>query len=185
MAPPPQPVPGDYFFTNPSGRSVCKAYTAPPRIRGQYICTIAKGTYLGPVTAVESTADYVTIEVRGYWINIYAKINNAHFARRVRRICVQHWVQWGWHHGHEEPVEEPPDRPAANHVGTQSCALAAGTAEAVKSPAHFQDKRVLASWTPAADLCDQYMPGLRGRADPGAHECVRRGLGLGSEVDFR
>ena len=104
-APPPQPAAGDYYLTNHSGRSVCKAYTAPPRIGGKYICTIAKGTYLGPVTAVEITVDFVTIEVRGYWINIWSKINNAYFARRVRRVCVQHWVQCGWHHDQEELEE--------------------------------------------------------------------------------
>ena len=70
---PTQPDIGDYYLTNPWGCSVCRAYDMPPSLRGKKICTIAKGTYLGPVTTVESTKDFVTIEVRGYWINIFAK----------------------------------------------------------------------------------------------------------------
>ena len=38
-----------------------------------------------------------------------------------------------------------------------TCALVTVSAETVESTAHFQEKRVLASWTPTADLCDQYM----------------------------
>ena len=38
-----------------------------------------------------------------------------------------------------------------------TCALVKGSTETVESTAHFQEKRVLASWTPRADLCDQYM----------------------------
>ena len=89
---------GDYFFTRPFGRSICKAYTAPPRVGGHYICTIAKGTYLGPVTTVEVFGDFVSIEVRGYWINISSGKNNAVFAWKVPHEEVQSWERWGWHH---------------------------------------------------------------------------------------
>ena len=47
-------------------------------------------TYLGPVTSVEITADFVTIEVGGYRVTIWSQINNAHFARRVPPACVVH-----------------------------------------------------------------------------------------------
>ena len=94
----PQPVPGDYFRTNPGGRSVCKAYTAPPSIRGHCICQLAKGIYIGPVSQVEISADFVTIEVRGYWINVWSAVCNAHFAEKVPQQTVDYWVHCGWQH---------------------------------------------------------------------------------------
>ena len=94
----PRPAPGDYFLTNRYGRSCCRAYTAPPAIRGRLICSITQGTYLGPVNQVEVSAIFVTIEVRGYWINVWAAEGNAHFARKVPQRTVDSWVHRGWHH---------------------------------------------------------------------------------------
>jgi len=95
---PPSVLPGDYFRTNIGGSSRCKAYDAPPRVVGQYICTIAPGTCLGPVRDVELSNSHLTILVQGYWINIWCSTNNAYFASKVDRAEIQQWEARGWQH---------------------------------------------------------------------------------------
>ena len=95
---PPSILPGDYVRTNIGGLSRCKAYDAPPRVLGNYICTIDQGTYLGPIRDIELSNSHLTILVRGYWINIWSADNNAHFARKVDRAEIQEWAARGWQH---------------------------------------------------------------------------------------
>ena len=95
----PQVETGDYFQTKWWGRSRCKAYTAPPSTAGgRYICTLAQGTFLGPVISYELNGRYLSIEVRGYWINVWDGWNQASFAHRVSRQEVESWEQMRWYH---------------------------------------------------------------------------------------
>ena len=95
---PPEVATGDYFRTRGSGSSRCKAYSAPPGIGGRYICTVEQGIYLGPVGEYELTDRYLTIEVRGYWINVFDCSNQVSFAHRVPRQEIAAWEQKGWCH---------------------------------------------------------------------------------------
>ena len=72
----------------------CKAYDAPPRVRGTYRTTIEPSTTLGPVEAVEHRGDFVTILVRGYWINVWK--NGIPFAFAVCPDVVDEWRSNGW-----------------------------------------------------------------------------------------
>ena len=75
----------------------CKAYTKPPRCGdGVYITTISPGTYLGPVENYDVTAEYATILVRGYWINV--RYCGVKFADKVPDATVQGWYRMGWRH---------------------------------------------------------------------------------------
>ena len=98
---------GDYVRTRGGGTGIrCKAYRAPPSRRmpgGEvYIATIAPNTYLGPVEEYEYTSNFVTIEVRGYWINIWrAEVPHSvvghTFASLVARHEVAKWKKNGWY----------------------------------------------------------------------------------------
>ena len=95
----PQVETGDYFQTKWWGRSRCKAYTAPPSTAGgRYICTLAQETFLGTVISYELNGRYLSIEVRGYWINVWDGWNQASFAHGVSRQEVESWEQMGWYH---------------------------------------------------------------------------------------
>ena len=39
---------------------------------------------------------FVTIEVRGYWTNVWSADRNAHFAKKVPQQTVDYWVHCGW-----------------------------------------------------------------------------------------
>ena len=53
----------------------CKGYSMWPGTKpiGTYWRTIDAGTYIGPVTAVKVGPTYVTIFVRGWWINVWKR----------------------------------------------------------------------------------------------------------------
>ena len=71
---------GQYYVTPPWWSKIkCKAYDAPP-LEGKLITTISPSTYLGPVEDSRVTTKFVTICVRGYWINVWG-------ARQERRIA--------------------------------------------------------------------------------------------------
>ena len=82
-----------YFVTEPPpSRIVCKAYSEPPGHGGRYITSIAKGSFLGPVDqwAEYSTADgvFVTVQIRGWWINVWKEKPTSKLDRRGRRCGV-------------------------------------------------------------------------------------------------
>ena len=77
----------------------CKAYTAPPNSGGRYICTIEPSTYLGPVERVLVSNVFVTILVRGYWINVWkARVGGFgnSFAYLVDEDLLFSWHLRGW-----------------------------------------------------------------------------------------
>ena len=76
----------------------CKAYAQPPP-DGEYITTIAPGTYLGPVEDWQFSERFATICVRGYWINVWTRRANGegvHFATVEPDVEVQRWRKQGW-----------------------------------------------------------------------------------------
>ena len=106
----PRPVieTGCYFKTRgPDSRIVCKAYTRPPGKGGKFITRISKETFLGPVERYEHSREFATIEVRGWWINVWKKGNERHpqhatsgisFARKVDQEVISSWENLGWRH---------------------------------------------------------------------------------------
>ena len=114
----PRPIPrvGGYALTKPSPTKIrCKAYTAPPLRGGELITTIAPGTSLGPIEAEEQSEMFVTIQVRGYWINIWRAHWNSpdqkggtNYATLVTQPEIDDWEQHGWRH---LPASEVPASP--------------------------------------------------------------------------
>ena len=100
MAPRVHPSKNDYFLTKPVPTNICcKAYVNPPSVEDRYgyILTIAPGTYLGPVEEVEHTHRFVTIRVKGYWINVWtSERGGKHFAKAVNKATVDQWTRRGW-----------------------------------------------------------------------------------------
>ena len=111
----PRPVieTGCYFKTRgPDSRIVCKAYTRPPGKGGKYITSISKGAFLGPVGAYEHSREFATIEVDGWWINVWKKDKRyrcsgisftapgIHFASKVTEQEMAVWEERGWRHSH-------------------------------------------------------------------------------------
>ena len=97
---------GEYYRTKPRWqRTRCVAYDAPP-YDGRKLATLAPNTVVGPVENHLSTDDFVTICVRGWWINIWAAKDmrrpqitypyGCKFARRVPDWEVRHWRSRGW-----------------------------------------------------------------------------------------
>ena len=93
----PFPRQGDYFRTRPPPTRVrCRAYTAPPN-RGGLICSITPGTTLGPVEASVHSGQFVTIMVRGWWVNVWsAERGGVNFAYRCEDAEVADWHFHGW-----------------------------------------------------------------------------------------
>ena len=86
---------GTYFVTKPLPTKIrCKAYDMPVMFGGEHICTFDPGTYLGPVEAFTSTPDFMTICVRGYWINVWGF--GQPYARLVDWTEVEAWRLQGW-----------------------------------------------------------------------------------------
>ena len=100
----PEPVQGQYWRTKTHATIRCKAYTCPPlpEAGGRWICTITPGTTLGPVETWLSSESYVTILVRGYWINVWCSTSPrgtpVHFAIPVPQQEVAGWATRGWEH---------------------------------------------------------------------------------------
>ena len=100
----PEVFAGQYWVTRSEKNTKirCKAYTAPPLpgAGGCEICVIQPGTSLGPVANWVSTPRYVTILVRGYWINVWCSSsprgNAVFFARPVPVRVVEAWKLRGW-----------------------------------------------------------------------------------------
>ena len=96
MAPPPVLQLGEYVITRNDGTTArCKAYDAPCPF-GIYICTIDPGTMLGPIEEVLDVGDYVTILVRGYYINVWAASNQYSFAFKVPSSTMSWYRSLGW-----------------------------------------------------------------------------------------
>ena len=92
---------GDYFVSRRLPTSIrCKAYSEPPiHDCGSYITTLGPGTYFGPVECVEYSPLFITVLVRGYWINVSrwrADGSSVQFAHRVPRSEVDMWRAHGW-----------------------------------------------------------------------------------------
>ena len=93
----PQVETGDYVRTLPVGKTRCVAYTAPPSVGGARITSISQGTYLGPVGLWEQTPAFTSVEVRGYWVNVWASQPRPKlFASVVPREVVNAWIAPGW-----------------------------------------------------------------------------------------
>ena len=94
---------GDYFCTRQLPTRVrCVAYTAPPP-NGRRITVISPGTFLGPVGCYRHIEKYSTIEVRGYWINVWRADANGDgrpvwFASKVPKDVVSQLCEHGWYH---------------------------------------------------------------------------------------
>ena len=127
---------GDYVRTKPLPTAiVCKAYTAPPSSvaypgsglsisGGEFITSFSPDTYLGPITAIEITRDFVTVQLHGdHWVNIWrydplfacedcgapmgmcfcpseyaSAFVGVWYARKVDASEVKGWVLRGWQH---------------------------------------------------------------------------------------
>ena len=101
---------GDYVRTRVAPtKTVGRAYTAPPDVRhrtlelrggGAHIVTIAPGTYLGPIEDFAISGRFLSILVRGYWVNIW--IRPMHGERGATIACkapaweVEEWRANGW-----------------------------------------------------------------------------------------
>ena len=104
----PQVETGDYVRTLPVGKTRCVAYTAPPSVGGARITSISQGTYLGPVGQWEQTPAFTSVEVRGYWVNVWASQPRPKlFASVVPREVVNAWIAQGWSVWEDFPT--PPD----------------------------------------------------------------------------
>ena len=116
--PRPWPQIGGYVQTKRHPTRIrCKAYTAPPGgDGGDLITTIDPGTSLGPIEDVQHTSLFVTIMVKGWWINIWHWRNNPHelmtnniginYATVYEQADIDEWEQHGWRHaaiGQPEP----------------------------------------------------------------------------------
>ena len=87
---------GDYVVTKelPTGIR-CKAYTQPPsQGDGIYLQTFPPGTRLGPVEQVEKTADFVTIRVEEFWINIRGSKYRNGRVKNTAFAFVERWGAW-------------------------------------------------------------------------------------------
>ena len=94
------PAVGDYYRTRGGHTRIrCKGYSAPPTVGGRWLGTCAPGTYLGPVEEFVSGCGFVTILVRGWWINISSEEGGrlVHFAYRVPPHEVLAWRRAGWY----------------------------------------------------------------------------------------
>ena len=99
-APRPEVAHGDYLLTKPAPTAiVCKAYDQPFPA-GSYITRIASGTYLGPVEEFLHTPTFVTVLVKGYYINIWRRkpssTRGVTFAAVVAKPFVDSWIRAGW-----------------------------------------------------------------------------------------
>ena len=105
----PLPRKGNYCQCKPLPTRIrCKAYDVPPSVgirSGKDPHTVMKpGEYLGPVEEMEHTPTFVSILVKGYWINIWradgkgikAKGKGVDFASIVDEVTVARWVLNGW-----------------------------------------------------------------------------------------
>ena len=91
---------GDYVRTKPPPTRIrCKGYSAPPDVGGIHLGTCAPGTYLGPVEEVTSGRGFITILVRGWWINVSSDEGGrrVHFATRVQPRERSAWARAGWY----------------------------------------------------------------------------------------
>ena len=96
---------GDYFRCRCLPTSVrVKAYSEPPGGAGHYLTTLAPGTYFGPVEMVIQNHGFITVLVRGYWMNV-GKFDGddpmgryVSFAFVVSPRDVRSWEKFGWQH---------------------------------------------------------------------------------------
>ena len=68
--------------------------------------TIPPGTYLGPVEKVEVGCGFLTVQVQGFWVNIWAanmrrapirgEMHGTNYAKVVPRAVAQRWKRSGW-----------------------------------------------------------------------------------------
>ena len=75
----------------------CKAYTLPPP-HGVYICTLHPGTCFGPVEEVVRSPLFVTVLVRGFWINVMRSSTSGYvlFADKLPEDILRQWRERGW-----------------------------------------------------------------------------------------
>ena len=94
---------GSWWRTMPAmwhGR--CAGYSEPPGTRqaGRYLGEIPPNTYIGPVTEIKVNAMYVTILVKGWWIDVWERTNEeglgTYFATQVSETERQAWRDRGW-----------------------------------------------------------------------------------------
>ena len=113
--PRPWPQIGGYVQTKRHPTRIrCKAYTAPPvGDGGDLITTILPGTSLGPIQDVQQTPLFVTIQVKGWWINIWRSRNSVthnlgiNYATVYEQADIDDWERHGWRHaatGQPEPT---------------------------------------------------------------------------------
>ena len=73
MAARPFPRPGDYIQARPPPtRVVVKGYSAPPSMKGNYVGTVPPGVCVGPIMDTEHSAQFVTVLIDEWWINVWA-----------------------------------------------------------------------------------------------------------------
>ena len=95
---------GDYVRTAGGHTRIrCRAYRCPPPFGGRSHTPIDPGTCLGPVACFQNSPDFVTIEVRRYWVNIWrahyhGSKHGQSFAKIIDASEVQKWEEEGWDH---------------------------------------------------------------------------------------
>ena len=83
-------------------RGRCTGYSDPPEARpaGRFLGEIPADTYIGPVTKVKVSARYVTIFVKGWWIDVWERTTikglGTRFAKQVTETERQAWTDRGW-----------------------------------------------------------------------------------------
>ena len=96
---------GDWFITGGPGTvGVCQEYTGLPSCLSKLlVCTIKRGTYIGPVHSVTRSETFVTVEVpstHALWRNTLVFVNVASFgnsyARRVTKDELNTWAGKDW-----------------------------------------------------------------------------------------
>ena len=98
-------TPGDYMVSIQHSKIRCVAYTDPPSIGGAKIATIPQGTYLGPIEKIEFCCGFLTVQVQGFWVNIWAanmrpapirgEMNGINYAKVIPRAEAQRWERAG------------------------------------------------------------------------------------------
>ena len=95
---------GDYFRSRCLPTTVrVNAYSEPPGCGGYYLATLEPGTYFGPAERVVQNHGFITVLVRGFWLNVGkfdgrgAYIRYVPFAYEVPRREVRSWKTRGWH----------------------------------------------------------------------------------------
>ena len=99
------PTVGDWYQSVPGRTPIrCIGYSAPfdPETKsgGEYLGEMSPGTYFGPVERYDVTNVFVSVLVRGWWINVWKAADgrrpDTSFAFKVPDETIADWKRRGW-----------------------------------------------------------------------------------------